>query len=118
MKQRVNIARAAALDPQVLLMDEPFGSLDAQTREDLQLELLAIFGKAHSTVFFVTHDITEAIFMSDLVAVLTSRPGTVRELLKIDLPRPRSPRLRSTPEFAGYHQRLWELLHRREDAST
>ena len=113
MRQRVNIARAAALDPEILLMDEPFGSLDAQTREDLQLEFLAIFRKTRKTVIFVTHDIGEAVFMADSVAVLTDRPGRVAGMMQIDIARPRAPDVRNGAEFLDYHRRLWELLHRR-----
>jgi NitT/TauT family transport system ATP-binding protein len=112
MQQRVNIARAAALDPDILLMDEPFGSLDAQTREDLQLEFLSIFRRTGKTVVFVTHDIDEAIFMSDVVAVLTPRPGSVSRLVRIELPRPRVPALRDEKAFVDYHRILWDLLHR------
>lgn len=118
MQQRVNIARAAALDPQILLMDEPFGSLDAQTREDLQMEFLSIFRKTRKTVVFVTHDIAEAVFMSDFVAVLSQRPAKVKELVKIDIPRPRAPEVRDSPAFAGYYRRLWGMLHRPEEGDT
>lgn len=114
MQQKVNIARAAALNPEILLMDEPFGSLDAQTREELQLEFLAIFRKAKSTVVFVTHDIGEAVLMSDMVAVLTPRPGKIKKLIEIDIERPRTANVRNMPAFARLCQVLWDLLHSRE----
>ena len=99
MQQRVNIARAAALDPEILLMDEPFGSLDAQTREDLQLEFLSIFRRTKRTVVFVTHDIGEAVFMSDFVAVLTPRPGTVKTVVRNGMGRPRVPECATPPRI-------------------
>jgi NitT/TauT family transport system ATP-binding protein len=89
MQQRVGIARALARDPQILLMDEPFGAVDAQTREQLQEELLKIWEATRKTVLFVTHSIDEAIYLSDRVVVLESNPGRVRNIVPIDLPRPR-----------------------------
>lgn len=97
MRQRVAVARALAIDPQILLMDEPFGALDAQTRNMLQRELLEIWEKTKKTVLFVTHSVDEAIYLSDRVVVLTARPGTIREMVSIDLPRPRE---RTGTEFA------------------
>ena len=89
MRQRVNLARALAIDPEVLLMDEPFASLDAQTREVMQLELLRIWNSQRKTVVFVTHQIDEAVFLSDRVIVFAARPGRVKEIVPIDLARPR-----------------------------
>ncbi len=89
MKQRVAIARALAVDPEILLMDEPFGSLDAQTRSTMQLELLKIWEKDRKTVLFVTHSVDEAIVLADRIVIIAGRPGRVREVLDIDLPRPR-----------------------------
>jgi NitT/TauT family transport system ATP-binding protein len=89
MKQRVGIARALANEPDVLLMDEPFGSLDAQTRNIMQKELLAICEKTNNTVVFVTHSVDEALFLSDRIIVLTTRPGTLKKVFNIDLQRPR-----------------------------
>ncbi|MDA8235100.1 MAG: ABC transporter ATP-binding protein [Clostridia bacterium] len=111
MKQRVAIARALAFDPEILLMDEPFGALDAQTREVLQIELLRIWEETHKTIVFVTHSIDEAIFLADRVVIMTARPGKIKSDIRIDLPRPRlEGDLKSSPEFARYRHELWELL--------
>lgn len=111
MKQRVAIARALAYDPEVLLMDEPFAAVDAQTRETLQDELLRIWDETRKTIVFVTHSIEEAAFLADRVAVLTANPGTIREVLKIDLPRPRhNSDIRSSAEFGWVRHKIWELL--------
>ncbi len=110
MRQRVNLARALAVEPAVLLMDEPFASLDAQTREIMQTELLRIWRKTKKTVVFVTHQIDEAVFLSDRVVVLTVRPGRVKEEIVIDLPRPRELGIKRSPEFARYTDRIWRLI--------
>ena len=110
MRQRVAIARSLAYRPEVLLMDEPFGALDAQTRESLQSELLAIWEDSAKTVVFVTHSIDEAIFLSDRVAVMTKGPGRVKEIIDVDLPRPRDESVRHSPAFAALRQRAWEVL--------
>lgn len=110
MRQRVAIARALAYGPEILLMDEPFGALDAQTRETLQQELLGIWEQSAKTVVFVTHSIDEAIFLSDRVAVLGRGPGRVKETIDIDLPRPRDAALRHSPAFVALRQRAWESL--------
>ncbi len=89
MQQRVGLARALAIDPEILLMDEPFGYLDAQTRELLQDELLQIWHKTRKTVVFVTHDIDEAVYLADRIMVMTPRPGSIKEIIDVDLPRPR-----------------------------
>jgi NitT/TauT family transport system ATP-binding protein len=112
MKQRVAIARALAFNPEILLMDEPFGALDAQTREALQDELLRIWEEKRKTIIFVTHSIDEAVFLADRVAVMTSNPGTVQEIVEIPLPRPRQGSgIRLSPEFGKIRHHLWELLH-------
>lgn len=110
MQQRVAIARALAADPEVLLMDEPFAALDAQTREILQSELLRIWEKINTTVVFVTHSIDEAIYLADRIVVMTARPGRVKEIIDIDLPRPRDGDIRSSTEFNGHRGRVWEAL--------
>ena len=110
MRQRVNLARALAVEPEVLLMDEPFASLDAQTREIMQTELLRIWSETKKTVLFVTHQIDEAVFLSDRVFVLTVRPGRVKEEITIDLPRPRELAVKRSVEFAHYTDRIWRLI--------
>lgn len=110
MKQRANLARALAIDPEVLLLDEPFAALDAQTREVMQTELLRIWGEAKKTVLFITHQIDEAVYLSDRVIVLRRRPGRVREIIPIDLPRPRDLAIKRSPKFNEYVEHLWELL--------
>jgi len=110
MRQRVNLARALAISPDVLLMDEPFASLDAQTRELMQLELVRIWDKERKTVVFVTHQIEEAVFLSDRVVVFAARPGRVKEIIDIDLPRPRPFAIKRTREFVDYVDRIWRLL--------
>ncbi|MDF8265032.1 ABC transporter ATP-binding protein [Luteipulveratus flavus] len=112
MKQRVAIARSLAYEPDVLLMDEPFAALDAQTREQLQDELLRIWRTTGATVVFITHSIEEAVYLGQRVAVLTSRPGRIKEVVDIDLPgREGGTDLRSDPAFVAYRHRLWQLLH-------
>jgi NitT/TauT family transport system ATP-binding protein len=111
MKQRVAIARSLAYDPGVLLMDEPFAALDAQTRDSLQDELLRIWERTGKTVVFITHGIDEAVYLGGRVVVLTSRPGRVKEIVDIDLgPRHETEDLRSSPEFAAHRHRVWSLL--------
>ena len=107
MRQRVGLARALAIEPAALLMDEPFGALDAQTRETMQLALSEIWQKTRKTVLFITHDIREAIYLSDRVLVLTGRPSTLSHELAIDLPRPRD---RHHPKFAEYELRLEKAI--------
>jgi NitT/TauT family transport system ATP-binding protein len=110
MRQRINLARALAINPDVLLMDEPFASLDAQTREVMQLELVRICEGERKTVVFVTHQIEEAVFLSDRVVVFAARPGRVKEVLDIDLPRPRRFAVKRSREFIDYVDRIWRLL--------
>jgi len=110
MRQRVNLARALAIDPQVLLMDEPFSSLDAQTREIMQTELMRIWEEGRKTVLFVTHQIDEAVFLSDRVLVFARRPGRLRENVRIDLTRPRALAMKRTPEFVRYVDHIWRLI--------
>ena len=110
MRQRVNLARALAVDPKILLMDEPFASLDAQTREIMQTELIRIWEQGRKTVLFVTHQIDEAVFLSDRVLVFARRPGRLREIVAIDLPRPRALSLKRTPEFVRKVDHIWSLI--------
>jgi len=110
MKQRVGLARALATDPNVLLMDEPFAALDAQTRDLMQAELLRIWQTAKKTVLFVTHQIEEAIYLSDRVMVMTKRPGRAKKIFPIDLPRPRDYEMRVTPEFNELKLEIWNSL--------
>ena len=108
MKQRVGIARALAVDPDLLLMDEPFGAVDAQTRAELQTELLELWQQTGKTVLFVTHDVEEAVKLADRVVVMSSNPGTVREVVSVDLDRPRA---RSDPGFGEHYERVLDLIH-------
>jgi NitT/TauT family transport system ATP-binding protein len=110
MKQRVALARVLAFEPAVLLMDEPFGALDAQTRELMQEELQAIWQQHRKTVLFVTHDIEEAIYLGDRVVVFTARPGKLKEEIAIDLPRPRQIEIKKSPEYLAYRNRVWDCL--------
>ncbi|MEC5293125.1 ABC transporter ATP-binding protein [Aurantimonas sp. C2-6-R+9] len=119
MKQRVGLARALAIEPSVLLMDEPFGALDAQTREVLQGELLRIHQSTGRTIIIVTHDIDEAVVLADRVVILAPSPGRVETILDINIPRPRqSPvEIRTTSEFVEKRHRLWELLQATQPGS-
>jgi NitT/TauT family transport system ATP-binding protein len=111
MRQRVSVARAFANGPEVLLMDEPFGALDEQTRIVLQQELLRLWSEHKCTVLFVTHSLDEAITLSDRIVVLSARPGQVRAVIPVDIPRPRPvSALRAHPSYAALYQRLWGLI--------
>ncbi len=110
MQQRANLARAIAVDPAVLLMDEPFAALDAQTRELMQGELLDIWAQTRKTVLFITHQIDEAIYLSDRVVVMSARPGRIVDDITVNLPRPRSLHIKRTTAFAAYEERIWATL--------
>jgi NitT/TauT family transport system ATP-binding protein len=110
MQQRVSIARALLNDPAMILMDEPFGALDAMTREQMNLELLGIWARAKKTIVLITHSIQEAVLLSDRVVVLSARPGSVIDIIPIELPRPRSFQMLSSPEFGAAALRIRELL--------
>jgi len=110
MQQRVAIARALIHDPKLVLMDEPFGALDALTRDRMNLELLRIWSESHKTILFITHGIQEAIFLSDRVIVLSARPSRMINALEIDLPRPRTMEVRTSPEFGAYTLEVYRCL--------
>jgi NitT/TauT family transport system ATP-binding protein len=115
MKQRVAIVRALANQPRILLMDEPFGALDAQTRCRMQAHLLEIWRKIDITIVFITHDLDEAIFLADRILVLSAHPGEVRELIEVPVPRPRSAAQMISPPFLATKARLEELIHSKRD---
>src|SRR5215467_11573506 len=110
MQQRTNLARALAADPMVLLMDEPFAALDAQTREFMQSELLKIWAQARKTVLFITHQINEAVYLADRVAVLSARPGRLKGLFDIPFDRPRTLALKRDPKFLELEDQIWKLI--------
>jgi len=114
MQQRTAIVRALVQDPRLLLMDEPFGALDAMTREQMNLELMRIWSKSDKTVIFITHSIAEAIFLSDRVIAMTARPGTIADVITINLPRPRELSVINTDRFGRYAAKLRSLLDAKE----
>ena len=118
MQQRVALARALVHDPKMLLMDEPFGALDAMTRQVMNVELMRIWETRKKTVLLITHDIAEAVFLSDRVFVMSARPGRILETLKIDLPRPRRLQVMTDPRFADYVQHIQKLLGLDESAAA
>jgi NitT/TauT family transport system ATP-binding protein len=115
MQQRVNLARALATDPEVLLMDEPFAALDAQTREFMQAELLKIWSKSKKTVLFITHQIDEAVFLADRVVVMGTRPGRIKKEFPIAFDRPRSLSLKRDPKFLAMCDDIWRLIEQEAD---
>jgi NitT/TauT family transport system ATP-binding protein len=110
MRQRVNIARALVMNPQLLLLDEPFAALDAQTREFMQVELLKILARAKTTALFITHQINEAVFLSNRVVVMSARPARIKEIIDIDLPPARTLAMKHEPSFLAIEQRIWRLI--------
>jgi NitT/TauT family transport system ATP-binding protein len=111
MQQRVGISRALVNDPAILLMDEPFGALDAMTREHMNIELLRIWRESKKTVLFITHSIAESVLLADRVIVLTPRPGKIARVIEVDLPRPRSVDMYATPKFGEYAKDIRTLLN-------
>lgn len=111
MKQRVAIARAYAVNPEVLLLDEPFGALDAQTRTQLQSELLETWEKERKTCFFITHDVEEAIILSQRVVIMSARPGRIKEIVNIDIPYPRTQKTKMSPEFLELKNHIWGQVY-------
>jgi len=111
MKQRVAIARAYAAEPQVLLMDEPFGALDAQTRTQLQTELLETWQKKKKTCFFITHDVDEAIILAQKVIIMSARPGRIKRIVDINIPYPRTQETKMTPEFIELKNEIWGQVY-------
>lgn len=112
MKQRVAIARAYAVNPSLLLMDEPFGALDAQTRTQLQTELLRTWEEEKKTCFFITHDVEEAILLASKVIIMSARPGRIREVLDIDIPYPRTQETKILPRFTELKNYIWNIVYR------
>ena len=111
MKQRVAIARAYAADPEVLLMDEPFGALDAQTRTQLQTELLETWEKDRKTCFFITHDVEEAIILAQKVIIMSARPGRIKSIINIDIPYPRTQETKMSPRFLELKNEIWSQVY-------
>jgi NitT/TauT family transport system ATP-binding protein len=117
MRQRVNIARALAVEPELLLLDEPFAALDAQTREFMQAELMKILARARATALFITHQISEAIFLSNRIVVFSARPARIKDIVAVDLPPARTLDMKHSPEFVALEQRIWRLIEE-ESART
>ncbi|WP_180173900.1 ABC transporter ATP-binding protein [Acinetobacter sp. YH01024] len=115
MKQRVAIARALVNEPKILLMDEPFGALDPHTRQKMQKHLMDLWQNIDITIIFVTHDMDEAILLADRIVVLKANPGEIKEIIEVDLPRPRNPELMLSPEFKQLRERVDFLVHAQED---
>ncbi len=118
MQQRVGLARALAVDPKILLLDEPFGSVDAQTRRLLQDDLIRLWERSQKTAIFVTHDMEEAIYLSDRVVLMRPRPGSVQNVLKVSLPRPRTEEIKKEKSFVELKEYLWEQLKGMQQAKS
>ena len=111
MKQRVAIARAYAANPEVLLMDEPFGALDAQTRTQLQQELLETWEKERKTCFFITHDVDEALILGQRVVIMSARPGRIKDIVEVDIPYPRDQETKMSPRFLELKNQIWSQVY-------
>ena len=118
MKQRCAIARAYAVNPAILLMDEPFGALDALTRVQLQSQLLDAWSQDKRTVMFITHDVDEAVFLANRVVVMAARPGRIYDIVPIDLPYPRDDEMRLSPEFAELRNQIWQAVYHQDPNQT
>ncbi len=118
MKQRCAIARAYAVDPSILLMDEPFGALDALTRVHMQSSLLQTWEREKRTVMFITHDVDEAVFLANRVIVMAARPGRIHRIVEIDLPYPRTDDMRTSPEFTALRNKVWNAVYHQDDDSA
>ncbi|MEV0380425.1 ABC transporter ATP-binding protein [Nonomuraea sp. NPDC050643] len=118
MKQRCAIARAYAVDPQVLLMDEPFGALDALTRVQLQDQLLDTWSQEQRTVMFITHDVDEAVYLASRVIVMAARPGRIQQVIDVDLPYPRTEEMRLSPEFGRIRNEVWHAVYHQAPAAS
>ena len=118
MQQRTAIARTLAVDPEILLMDEPFGALDAQTRRVMQEELRAIWQRSHKTVVFVTHDVHEAVFLAERISIMSARPGRIEHVIEVGLDRERGDELMKSREFAELSEHIWELVRQQAIAAT
>lgn len=117
MRQRVGLARALTSDPDIILLDEPFSAVDEQTREILQHELLTVWAQTRKTILFITHSIDEAVYISDTIIVMGTRPGRIEKIIDVDLPRPRDDRTRALPRFGEIRTYAWEILKRGIKAS-
>ena len=115
MKQRVAIARALVNEPKILLMDEPFGALDPHTRQKMQKHLMDLWQNIDITIIFVTHDMDEAILLADRIVALKANPGEIKEIIEVDLPRPRNTELMSSPAFKQLRERVDFLVHTQEE---
>jgi ABC-type nitrate/sulfonate/bicarbonate transport system ATPase subunit len=110
MQQRVGLARALSVDPEVLLMDEPFGALDEQTRRLLQERMIEIWERERTTVIFITHSMEEAVLLADRLVLMARRPGTIRDVIDVEIPRPRGGDVERTKEFVDIKENVWEQL--------
>ena len=118
MKQRCAIARAYAVNPSILLMDEPFGALDALTRVKLQEQLLDTWNREKRTVMFITHDVDEAVFLANRVVVMAARPGRIYDVIDVNLPYPRTEEVRLSPEFGELRNRVWHSVYHQEPGAS